>query len=168
MFTFSWDTNKKKPGQSQVFKKKTPKVSDKTTRENVESQNKTEVTTQIVDESKNYNAHIKRKKRKDKLLAKQLMKEGFETDTIRTGNDNQKKNYSLFAGEHKSLYISQSSGKAVSEQVFANSGNNFTDLNIHKHLVSNLEKIDFKTLTNVQEKAIPFVMNGENCLVSVN
>lgn len=169
-FTFSWDTNKQKHPQSKVFKKRNAsdkKVPNKIVNRSGNNDNLMNVNDNLINQNNNetiVNKHIKRKKRKDKLIAKQLQQDGVNVNPVKS-TEAQKKNYSLFAEAPKKLYINTSIGKSPSEQVFANSGNKFSDLNIHPHLISNLEKIDFKTLTNVQEKAIPIIMKGKNCLV---
>ncbi|KAI4457419.1 rna helicase [Holotrichia oblita] len=170
-FTFSWDNNKQKPTQSTAFKKRNKTKSlqiDELNETRSNAANKLQKTSDIVPENTaelSSNKHVKRKKRKDKLLAKQLLKEGVNVDVSKLNNDNQTKNYALFTESSKRLHINVSSGKSVSEDVFATSDRQFNNLDIHRHLVSNLEKIDFKTLTNVQEKAIPIVMSGKNCLI---
>lgn len=112
---------------------------------------------------------VKRKRKKDKIAAK--------TDTVEGTTNNLSQNqtaqstqrsqtHSLFAVGHKDVYINTNmKGKSVVEKVFS-SGKKFSDLSIHKYLVSNLEKINFTSLTNVQEKSIPEIMSGKNVLVS--
>ncbi|KAF5302698.1 hypothetical protein FQR65_LT08440 [Abscondita terminalis] len=56
-------------------------------------------------------------------------------------------------------------GKSVSEKLFTDSGQKFSDLNLHKHLISNLEKINFNNLTTVQEKVIPIALSRRDILV---
>lgn len=167
-FTFSWDNNKEKPVQSTVFKKRDKNKSLQINKISNNASNELQITSESVHENitePNSNKHVKRKKRKDKLLAKQLLKEGVNVDMTKLNNDNQTKNYALFTDSPKRLHINVSSGKSVSEKVFATSDRKFNNLDIHRHLVSNLEKIDFKALTNVQEKAIPIIMSGKSCLV---
>lgn len=107
--------------------------------------------------------NIKRKHKKDK--AKALL-------NVEDNKDEQSpskpglKSFSLFSKKPKDVYVGVRSGKSVSEKVFTESGNKFSDLPIHKYLVSNLEKINFTTLTTVQEKAIPVVLQGKDVLVS--
>lgn len=104
---------------------------------------------------------VKRKKKKDKLLAK-LAAENQQTlvHIIKT------KDHSLFSVGSKDVYVkSNLKGKSLVEKVFSGS-KQFCDLDIHKYIVSNLEKIGYTTLTNVQEKSIPVVLSGKNVLVS--
>ncbi|KAI4453579.1 rna helicase [Holotrichia oblita] len=142
-FTFSWDNNKQKPTQSTAFKKRNKTKSlqiDELNETRSNAANKLQKTSDIVPEN-----------------TAELSK-GVNVDVSKLNNDNQTKNYALFTESSKRLHINVSSGKSVSEDVFATSDRQFNNLDIHRHLVSNLEKIDFKTLTNVQEKAIPIVM----------
>ncbi|KAJ8919054.1 hypothetical protein NQ315_016960 [Exocentrus adspersus] len=107
---------------------------------------------------------VKRKRKKDKTAAQTAIKEGNATDV----NQNQTQStqtHSLFAVRHKDVYINTNiKGKSIVEKVFS-SGKKFSDLDIHKYLVSNLQKINFITLTNVQEKSIPVIMTGKNVLI---
>lgn len=99
------------------------------------------------------------------MLAKQNAEEGISTEANTANNVN--KSYSLFGEKHKSLHIdTRGVGVSVSEKVFSTSGTKFSDLNIHKWIVSNIEKMDFKTMTTVQEKALPTILSGKNTLVS--
>lgn len=95
---------------------------------------------------------VKRKKNKDKLNAAANKDKDQATE-----NSLQKSTHSLFSEKHKSLYINvNTKGKSLVETVFSKSEQSFSDLNIHKYLVSNLEKINFTTLTTVQENQFPF------------
>lgn len=111
---------------------------------------------------------VKRKRKKDKIAAKTDTVEGTtnnlsQNQTAHTTQHSQ--THSLFAVGHKDVYINTNmKGKSVVEKVFSN-GKKFSDLNIHKYLVSNLEKINFTSLTNVQEKSIPEIMSGKNVLI---
>ncbi|CAH0552601.1 unnamed protein product [Brassicogethes aeneus] len=62
------------------------------------------------------------------------------------------------------MFVKCPKGVSVVEKVFS-ADKKFSSLNIHKHLLSNLEKINFSTLTNVQEKSIPVVLTGKNVLI---
>lgn len=109
---------------------------------------------------------IKRKQRKDKLAAKLNTHQVQEADVA--GDQVAKKNasHSLFAVGHKDIHIKTNlRGKPVVEKVF-NNDKSFGDLPIHKYIVSNLEKHNFKSVTNVQEKSIPVIIEGKNVLVS--
>lgn len=111
--------------------------------------------------------YVKRKQKKDKLAAK-AQESGESAPQINTesGNKSTKTSYSLFAIKHKDIYVNTNiKGKSVVEKVFSGDGK-FSDLNIHKYLVSNLQKHNFTTLTNVQEKSIPVILTGKNVLVS--
>ncbi|KAF2897162.1 hypothetical protein ILUMI_09013, partial [Ignelater luminosus] len=105
--------------------------------------------------------NIKRKHKKDK--AKALLNDE-DGNKEQPASKSAQKSFSLFNQKPKDVYIAARSGKSVSEKVFTESGNKFSDLPIHKYLVSNLEKINFTTLTTVQEKAIPVVLLGKDVL----
>lgn len=106
---------------------------------------------------------VKRKRKKDKAAAKAVTEESNQNQVSQTPQRNQ--THSLFAVEHKNVYVNTKiKGKSIVERVFS-SGKKFSDLDIHRYLVSNLEKINFTNLTNVQEKSIPEVMLGKNILV---
>lgn len=100
---------------------------------------------------------IKRKKKKDKQLLQN--QQGDKANTFKN-----KSQHSLFSENYKTITINSNiKGASVVEKVF--SVKNFNDLNIHRYIVSNLEKNGFTTLTNVQEKAIPVVLEGNNVLI---
>ncbi|CAH1984200.1 unnamed protein product [Acanthoscelides obtectus] len=102
---------------------------------------------------------IKRKQKKDKQAAK--------LNTAEPEQITSKKNesHSLFNVFHKNVRVKTNPrGKSVVEQVFSDS-QKFGDLEIHKYIMSNLAKIGFTTLTNVQEKSIPVVLKGDNVLI---
>lgn len=106
---------------------------------------------------------VKRKQKKDKLLAK-LAANGDNQST--PSQIPKQKEHSLFSVGNKDVYVkANAKGKSVVEEVFSAS-KKFTDLNIHKYIVSNLEKIGYTTLMNVQEKSIPVILSGQNVLVS--
>lgn len=113
------------------------------------------------------NKFIKRKGRKDKIIAKSQtnVDEGTKTTNLNT-KPTSNTTYSLFSVKHKSVYVNaEIPGKSLKEKVFS-LDKKFDDLNIHKHLVSNLTKHSFMDLTNVQEKSIPLIIEGKNVLVS--
>lgn len=106
---------------------------------------------------------IKRKWKKDKIAAKKAYAEG------KTNQNEPKKHltHSLFAVGQKDIYVkSNTRAKSVVEEVFS-ADKKFSDLDIHKYIVSNLEKINFTTVTTVQEKSIPIILKGDNVLVSI-
>ncbi|XP_018562519.1 probable ATP-dependent RNA helicase CG8611 [Anoplophora glabripennis] len=111
---------------------------------------------------------VKRKRKKDKTAAKTDAEEGTinnpkQNQTVQTTQRSQ--THSLFAVGHKDVYINTNiKGKSIVEKVFS-TGKKFGDLEIHKYLVSNLEKIHYTSLTNVQEKSIPEIMSGKNVLI---
>ncbi|KAJ8957609.1 hypothetical protein NQ314_006535, partial [Rhamnusium bicolor] len=111
---------------------------------------------------------VKRKQKKDKLAAKIVAQDGDARKSAQAQNQSkpaQSQVHSLFSVAHKDVYVNTSiKGKSVVEKVFS-AGGKFGDLNIHKHLVSNLAKINFTALTNVQEKSIPVVLSGKNVLI---
>ncbi|KAI4457465.1 rna helicase [Holotrichia oblita] len=131
-FTFSWDNNKQKPTQSTAFKKRNKTKSlqiDELNETRSNAANKLQKTSDIVPENTaelSSNKHVKRKKRKDKLLAKQLLKEGVNVDVSKLNNDNQTKNYALFTESSKRLHINVSSGKSVSEDIRSQTGSGKT------------------------------------------
>lgn len=76
------------------------------------------------------------------------------------------KSHSLFSENYKNVHINTDvKGVSVAERVFS-TGGDFGVLGLHRHLQSNLEKHGFTVLTTVQEKAIPVVLSGKNCLVN--
>lgn len=101
--------------------------------------------------------NIKRKHKKDK-----------QSSVVSAAESHTQKTYSLFSERPKSVYVETSGGTSVSEKIFTSSGSTFGNLSIHKHLVSNLEKMGFKSLTTVQEKAIPIIFSGKDTLVSTS
>ncbi|XP_023016763.2 uncharacterized protein [Leptinotarsa decemlineata] len=106
---------------------------------------------------------IKRKQRKDKIAAKQAAKQGETLSQVEAPNKNQ--SYSLFSVGQKDVYVkTNTKGRSVVEKVFS-ANNKFSNLDIHKHIVSNLEKIGFSSITNVQEKSIPIIFEGKNVLI---
>lgn len=77
-----------------------------------------------------------------------------------------KPTHSLFSEKYKSVHINTKiKGASLTEKVFS-AGKKFDKLELHPHMLSNLTKHDFTILTNVQEKAIPVILSGQNCLVS--
>lgn len=105
---------------------------------------------------------IKRKGKKDKL------KNNDQEITAQSSFEKSgAKHHSLFSEKYKNVHINANiKGVSVVEKVFS-AGKKFSGLEIHKHLMSNLEKHQYTILTNVQEKSIPAVLSGHNCLVSM-
>lgn len=103
---------------------------------------------------------VKRKAKKDKLANAKAAREGLKP----TNTKQDKLEHKLFSEKNKTNNIHNIRGVSVVEKVFSKAGK-FSDLNIHKYVVSNLEKHGFSTLTNVQEKAIPVVLEGGDVLV---
>lgn len=94
------------------------------------------------------------------------MQEGGEGCSVQLkGLSVENRSHSLFGDRRKDEYVQSQAGVSVSETVFATSGKKFCDLDIHKYLVSNLEKHGFTSLTNVQEKSVPVIMSGKDVLV---
>lgn len=107
---------------------------------------------------------VKRKKNKDKLAIKLADQTGSTTEIQNSTKTPNK--HSLFSVGSKNIYVKPNlRGKPVIEKVFS-AGKKFSDLDIHKYIVSNLEKIGFTTLTTVQEKSVPVVLSRDNVLVS--
>ncbi|KAF7274293.1 hypothetical protein GWI33_013035 [Rhynchophorus ferrugineus] len=105
----------------------------------------------------NSQTFIKRKNKKEKTVPLKIQEN--------TEQGNHLKQHSLFSEKYKNLYVNINiKGKSVIEKVFS-AGNQFKSLNIHKHILSNLEKHNFNILTNVQEKAIPTVLESQNVLI---
>ncbi|KAG5884409.1 hypothetical protein JTB14_007007 [Gonioctena quinquepunctata] len=105
---------------------------------------------------------IKRKQKKDRIAAKQAAGEG---NIPHNQSTNRNQTHSLFSVGHKDVYVkTNTKGRSVVEKVFSAS-KKFCDLEIHKYIVSNLEKIGYTTLTNVQEKSIPVILEGNNVLI---
>lgn len=106
---------------------------------------------------------VKRKLKKDKLLEK-LSADKSQNTLSRLPKQRE---HSLFSVGSKDVYVKiNTKGKSVVEEVFSTC-KKFDDLNIHKYIVSNLKKIGYTTLTNVQEKSIPLILSGKNVLVSI-
>lgn len=106
---------------------------------------------------------VKRKQRKDKLLAKLAASSGNQATPSAVPKQ---KEHALFSVGDKNVYVkTNTKGKSVIEEVFS-ANKKFSDLEIHKYIVSNLEKIGYTTLMNVQEKSIPVILSGKNVLVS--
>lgn len=104
------------------------------------------------------NVLIKRKQKKDKLA---------NLSDVIGEKSKSSAQHALFSVPRKNVYVNTNlKGKSVVEKVFESDQKKFSDLGIHRHLVSNLEKNQFLTATNVQNKAIPEVMTGANVLVS--
>ncbi|XP_044262559.1 probable ATP-dependent RNA helicase CG8611 [Tribolium madens] len=107
--------------------------------------------------------YVKRKQKKDKLAAK--AGDGNQQISRETSEKSASTSHSLFAVKHKDIYVNTNiRGKSVVEKVFSGE-KKFTDLQIHKYLVANLQKHSFVNLTNVQEKSIPEILSGKNVLI---
>ncbi|KAG7202034.1 hypothetical protein KM043_004718 [Ampulex compressa] len=71
---------------------------------------------------------------------------------------------SLFGNNPEVPNIGQRLVKPINEPVFTKL--NFTDLNVHPFMVSNLEQnLGITTMTTVQQKAIPQVLSGKDVLI---
>ncbi|KAJ8677157.1 hypothetical protein QAD02_012944, partial [Eretmocerus hayati] len=71
---------------------------------------------------------------------------------------------SLFGNNPEVPYIGQRLVRPVNENVFT--ADTFSDLNIHKYSVLNLEKnMEISKMTTVQKKAIPVILSGYDVLV---
>ncbi|KAK7068938.1 ATPdependent RNA helicase [Halocaridina rubra] len=70
---------------------------------------------------------------------------------------------SLFKGNPDIPYVPESGVERISEKVF--SDKSFSSLNIANQIVSNLQKFGFSSMTLVQEKGIPCVLSGQDCLI---
>lgn len=161
-FNFAWTKNKDN-NKGKVFKKKGNATKTTTTITNkVNVKKKVQKPMEKTLESKSL--HIKRKHKKDKQL--RLTESSNATEKNDNNKKNVNKNYSLFGERPKELYVNTEIGKSVQEDLFTKSGKSFKDLDVHRHLISNLEKINYTKLTNVQEKSIPVIMSGRNTLVS--
>lgn len=118
---------------------------------------------------------IKRKKKKD-LQASQTEEDDdeideFDFDARKQQNARGKWNkaHSLFDNRLKHTYVDGTSGKSVKEKLFAEAGQKFSDIGeIHRYIVSNLEKHGFVAMTTVQAKSIPVILSGKDTLVSNN
>ncbi|XP_017783460.1 PREDICTED: probable ATP-dependent RNA helicase DDX31 isoform X2 [Nicrophorus vespilloides] len=100
---------------------------------------------------------VQNKREYNNPLANSLLKLSGTNEKLK------KKSYKLFTEKAKDVYVDLEGGKSVSEKVFTSS--KFSDLSLNRHVVSNLEKINFKDMTNVQQKSIPVIMSGKNTLV---
>ncbi|CAG9764378.1 unnamed protein product [Ceutorhynchus assimilis] len=174
-FEFKWTKNKKPEGSKVIKLKNTkrkpipiknpsedqekPKAKNIEINRNIIKPQFKEVEQVVFDN--NPTSFIKRKGKKDKL------KNNNNQDSL-AGNKveiSTAKHHSLFSEKYKNVHINPNvRGASVVEKVFS-AGNQFGELNIHKHIISNLEKHKYTLLTNVQEKAIPEVLSGKNCLI---
>ncbi|XP_030754684.1 probable ATP-dependent RNA helicase CG8611 [Sitophilus oryzae] len=165
-FEFKFEKGNTKP-LGKVFKKKLEKGTTEGKKKNIKIQNYDKnnlkdvtgstngVKTKITEKKLGF---IKRKSKKDKNVPQD---DKGDSDQLNKTNIQ----HSLFSEKYKNLYVNTNiKGKSVIEKVFS-AGNKFSSLNIHRHILSNLEKHNFKVLTNVQEKAIPVVLEGQNVLV---
>lgn len=104
------------------------------------------------------------------LVRRKRKKEQKDTNTSKQTEEPtatfKKPTHSLFSEKYKSVHINTKiKGASLTEKVFS-AGKKFDKLELHPHLLSNLTKNDFTILTNVQERAIPVILSGQNCLVS--
>ncbi|XP_066138089.1 probable ATP-dependent RNA helicase CG8611 [Euwallacea fornicatus] len=107
-------------------------------------------------------ALVRRKQKKEQIKSFEAPTEVVDNDFSSSGG---KKSRSLFSEKYKTLHVNANvRGASVTEKVFS-VDRKFSELNIHQHLKSNLQKNGFAILTNVQDKAIPIVLSGENCLI---
>lgn len=180
-FNFTWDKSNKDV-QAKVFaKKKQTAVRDNQVKMPNSQQNKTtnnDNSSKVVNYKRSDNptqfVKRKRKKEKQKEQEQEEKEEDFE-ELLNSYSENNnksvkpaKQNFSLFGQKHKKIYVSTESGESVSEKVFTSKGQKFSDITqIHKHILSNLEKHNFTKLTTVQEKAIPVILSGKNTLVRI-
>ncbi|XP_069940807.1 ATP-dependent DNA helicase DDX31-like [Cherax quadricarinatus] len=70
---------------------------------------------------------------------------------------------SLFTGNPDIPYIPKTNVCRKSEKVF--SEDSFSSLNIASQIISNVEKLGFKSMTVVQQKSIPPILEGKDTLV---
>lgn len=162
-FDFAWNPNEKGiKGQAlrKRVKLKASTVQAPTTTIQVKSPESSPPKVVLNREFRGPQVNIKRKHKKDKQQAKLDNTESSSSVIKPTP-----KQYSLFGHKHKDIQINTRIGKSLSEKVFTS--NKISDLPIHRHIISNLEKLQFKTLTTVQEKAIPIVLTGTDVLVSI-
>ncbi|XP_050308151.1 probable ATP-dependent RNA helicase CG8611 [Anthonomus grandis grandis] len=111
------------------------------------------------------NLFIKRKGKKDKLKAKTDQQINKEFSKPNNSDASAKHHHSLFSESYKNVHVEvNAKGKSVVEKLFS-TGKKFSELEIHRHLMSNLEKHKYSVLTNVQEKSIPTILAGKNCLI---
>lgn len=170
-FNFKWNENKNKT-KGKSFKKRDGPIIKATQIKTINTNVKNNIENSFDKSPENKSTHIKRKHKKDKQLRLAESSNGTDSGADKSGtnrsdnNKNPNKNYSLFGEKPKEVYINTEVGKSIQEDLFATSGKSFRDLDIHRHLVSNLEKINYLKLTNVQEKSIPVITSGKNTLVS--
>lgn len=83
----------------------------------------------------------------------------------RRGGNSRNSNRGRFQGQHidRAMFISQVKvTTTLEEQKYA--GVNFTDFNLDYRILKNLEFKNFKTTTEIQEKAIPAIIAGQDVL----
>ncbi|KAJ3641344.1 hypothetical protein Zmor_027856 [Zophobas morio] len=178
-FDFSWNKASKPTGTAFARKKTSTKKSPKPKQQETTSPKpnaapkgvtRTRQTTQKPQSSISDSSGqlVKRKHKKDKLAAKALKEsESGESVSLPKAVDNKasETTHSLFSVRKKDVYVNTKvSGKSVVEKVFS-AEKKFSDLEIHRHVVANLVKNGFTSLTKVQEKSIPEVVAGKNVLI---
>ncbi|KAL1488392.1 hypothetical protein ABEB36_014866 [Hypothenemus hampei] len=168
-FEFKWTKTKKSYTSKDSGTKKTKILKEKEPRDKNDPkevkkkssklQNKTEVTFSKIKTTDNQ-SFIRRKRKKEKT--KVLQNERNVQSELVKGHSMQ---HSMFSEKYKNIHVNTKiRGASVVEKVFS-AGKKFNDLPLHKYLISNLEKNNFNILTNVQEKSIPSVLQGKNCLI---
>ncbi|EEZ97652.2 probable ATP-dependent RNA helicase CG8611 [Tribolium castaneum] len=168
-FDFTWNNAAQVTGKAFVRKKSSKKVSTqkqtappKKAPESRTAKNKSLEPDD--NQQEKLSGYVKRKQKKDKLAAK-AASDGNQQISKGSGDKSATTSYSLFAVRHKDIYVNTNiKGKSVVEKVFSGE-KKFSDLQIHKYLVANLQKHSFVNLTNVQERAIPEILAGKNVLI---
>ncbi|KAK2588088.1 hypothetical protein KPH14_004150 [Odynerus spinipes] len=120
----------------------------------------------LVKQPKKLNVNTSEKKKKQlkgiaerKANKNESFNKMHKTFTKQTG-----KSSSLFRNNPEVPNIGQRLVKPISETVFAKT--NFSDLNIHPYMVSNLEQnMNITKMTTVQQKAIPQIFSGKDVLI---
>lgn len=184
-FSFTWDNSKKQRPAKVFSKKRQFNKTQELPKEKTEIKRHTDkvnIHTTVAKDSvtakkqlENYPGFIKRKRKKIKQVPQNDLQEESDDSNAdlyygknieaKTAKQ-QKPSFALFNQKPKQVYIDTASGKPVSENVFTITGHTFSDIKIHKHVLSNLEKHGFVKMTTVQEKAIPVILNGKNTLVN--
>ncbi|RZC34032.1 ATP-dependent RNA helicase -like, partial [Asbolus verrucosus] len=169
-FDFTWSNEDRPTGKVFARKRAAGSKSSKSAEPNPVKFSKPETTVVYKKPEAGVSGQlIKRKQRKDKRLAKTKHLQNEEDADVSSPEITNKPSHvthSLFSVRHEDVYVNADiKGKSVVEKVFS-AEKKFADLEIHRHLVANLEKNSFTTLTKVQEKSIPVLTAGKNALRS--
>ncbi|XP_018330433.1 probable ATP-dependent RNA helicase CG8611 [Agrilus planipennis] len=179
-FKFSWDTSKKQPKPPIARKRKN--VTDNKGERTEQSIPAIQILKQpekshVAKQSAPSNASALSKRINSKKPTKISLSKSYKSNTqsenviVELSESDDESNANVNKVSHpqkisnKSKSVVENSKNSVSEKVFTSSGKKFSDLDIHQHLVSNLDKNGFNNVTVVQERALPVVTSGKDVLI---